>query len=162
MASLTKVLQELKAQRVQSVDIDADVPLGDSEHGRERRYIRTTGSQWRTRRSDMQSWKKRPNSRPSSNKSDSRSATTLGVLVPTPDERRRKSDGAVHLSSHLSPEQMDKEVLYQGMLYKTTRAKITSDLRRAQSEHRQWRRFQLTEHSLEYSQLLQRVCHANS
>ena len=50
------------------------------------------------------------------------------------------------------------EILNYGMLYKTSRGKITSDLTRGQHEHRQYRRFQLTEHSLEYSQLLQRVC----
>ena len=49
------------------------------------------------------------------------------------------------------------EILNHGMLYKTSRGKITSDLTRGQHEHRQYRRFQLTEHSLEYSQLLQRV-----
>ena len=48
----------------------------------------------------------------------------------------------------------------QGMLYKTSRGKITSDLTRGQNEHRQQRRFQLTEHSLEYSQLFQRVWYA--
>lgn len=47
--------------------------------------------------------------------------------------------------------------LCSGMLYKTSRGKITSNLTRGQHEHRQQRRFQLTEHSLEYSQLLQRV-----
>ena len=49
------------------------------------------------------------------------------------------------------------EILNHGMLYKISRGKITSDLTRGQHEHRQYRRFQLTEHSLEYSQLLQRV-----
>ena len=47
--------------------------------------------------------------------------------------------------------------IYSGKLYKTSRDKITSNLTRGQHEHRQHRRFQLTEHSLEYSQLLQRV-----
>ena len=50
-----------------------------------------------------------------------------------------------------------EEILCSGKLYKTSRGKISSDLRRGQHEHRQYRRFQLTEHSLEYSQLLQRV-----
>ena len=49
------------------------------------------------------------------------------------------------------------EFLHQGWLYKTSRG-ITSHLTRGQHDHRQNRRFQLTEHSLEYSQLLQRVC----
>ena len=49
------------------------------------------------------------------------------------------------------------EILNYGMLYKTSRGKITSDLKRGHHEHRQYRRFQLTEHSLEYSQLLQTV-----
>ena len=52
----------------------------------------------------------------------------------------------------------EKEKVYEGMLHKTSRGKITSKLIRGQHEHRQYRRFQLTEHSLEYSQLLQRVC----
>ena len=50
-----------------------------------------------------------------------------------------------------------EKILNGGLLYKTTRGKITSDLTRGQHEHRQRRRFQLTEYSLEYSQLLQRV-----
>ena len=49
-----------------------------------------------------------------------------------------------------------EEEKIQGMLYKTSRG-ITSSLKRGQNEHRQQRRFQLTEHSLEYSQLLQTV-----
>ena len=53
-----------------------------------------------------------------------------------------------------------EKILNEGLLYKTSRGKITSDLTRGQHEHRQHRRFQLTEHSLEYSQLLQRVSHA--
>ena len=52
----------------------------------------------------------------------------------------------------------EKERVHEGMLHKTSRGKITSKLIRDQHEHRQHRRFQLTEHSLEYSQLLQRVC----
>ena len=52
----------------------------------------------------------------------------------------------------------DKQKIREGMLYKTSRGKVTSNLIRGQHEHRQHRRFQLTEHSLEYSQLLQRVC----
>ena len=52
----------------------------------------------------------------------------------------------------------EKEKVHEGMLHKTSRGKITSKLIRGQHEHRQHRRFQLTEHSLEYSQLLQRVC----
>lgn len=55
------------------------------------------------------------------------------------------------------PENTEKN-LCSGMLYKTSRGKITSDLTRCQHEHRQHRRFKLTEHSLEYSHLLQRVC----
>ena len=51
----------------------------------------------------------------------------------------------------------EKQKIREGMLYKTSRGKITSNLIRGQHEHRQHRRFQLTEHSLEYSQLLQRV-----
>ena len=50
-----------------------------------------------------------------------------------------------------------EKILNEGLLYKTSRGKVTSDLTRGQHEHRQHRRFQLTEHSLEYSQLLQRV-----
>lgn len=50
-----------------------------------------------------------------------------------------------------------EKILNYGMLYKTSRRKITSDLTRGQHEHRQYRRFQLTERSLEYSQLLQSV-----
>ena len=44
-----------------------------------------------------------------------------------------------------------------GQLYKTSRGKITTNVTRGQHEHRQLRSFQLTEHSLEYSQRLQRV-----
>ena len=153
-------LQEINLLRVQSEDIDLDERRArDSERGREKRYIRTTGSQWRNRRSEIQSWKKRSSSRSSSRRSSrpkpagsddaaSKSAT-LDSLGTALDKRRRKSEG----------EGLEQEVVYEGMLHKTTRTKITSNLRRTQNEHRQYRRFQLTEHSLEYSQLLQRVCH---
>ena len=56
-----------------------------------------------------------------------------------------------------SEEQPD-EVKHEGKLYKTSRGKITPNLKRDQHEHRQYRNFQLTGHSLEYSQTLQRVC----
>ena len=49
------------------------------------------------------------------------------------------------------------ESLRHGWLYKTSRGNITSNLIRDHHEHRQHRRFQLTEYSLEYSQLLQKV-----
>ena len=48
--------------------------------------------------------------------------------------------------------------ILHGQLYKTSRGKITSNVTRGQHEPRQRRLFQLTEHSLEYSQTLQRVC----
>ena len=153
-------LQEINLLRIQSEDIDLDETRArGSERGREKRYIRTTGSQWRNRRSEIQSWKKRSSSRSSSRRSSrpkpagsdnaaSKSAT-LDSLGTALDKRRRKSESEV----------LEQEVVYEGMLHKTTRTKITSNLRRTQNEHRQYRRFQLTEHSLEYSQLLQRVCH---
>ena len=52
---------------------------------------------------------------------------------------------------------MPSSILNYGMLYKTSRGRITSEVTRGQHEHRQHRRFQLTEQFLEYSQLLQRV-----
>ena len=154
---MARFLQELKALRVpESVDFDTDVPRGDSERGREKRYIRTTGSQWRNRRSEIQSWKRRSGSRSSSKHhgtSEDRSKfATMGSLGSGLDRGRRRSEG-----SALEP--AEREIVRQGMLHKTTRTKITPELRRGQHEHRQYRRFQLTEHSLEYSQLLQRVCH---
>ena len=51
----------------------------------------------------------------------------------------------------------NRQIIREGMLYKTSREKITSNLIRDQFEHRQNRRFQLTEHSLDYTHLLQRV-----
>lgn len=152
-------LQEINLLRVQSEDnwLD-DTPDRGSERGREKRYVRTTGTQWRNRRSEIQSWKKR--SSRSSSRSSSRhkpagsddaasKSATLDSLGTALDKRRRKSEG----------EGLEQTIVYEGMLHKTTRTKITSNLRRTQNEHRQYRRFQLTEHSLEYSQLLQRVCH---
>ena len=56
-----------------------------------------------------------------------------------------------------SQDVMPSSILNYGMLYKTSRGRITSELTRGQHEHRQHRRFQLTEHFLEYNQLLQRV-----
>jgi len=53
--------------------------------------------------------------------------------------------------------QRQDEDLWSGWLYKTTRPKWTNRLDRAPHEPRQHRRFRLTEHSLEYSHLLQRV-----
>ena len=148
------VLQEIKASRVESVDFNSDVP---SKHSREKRYVRTTGSQWRNRRSEIQSWKRRSGSSRSSSRQrrirtedDHNTFATMGSLGS--NRPRRKSEGS-------AIESADKEIVHDGWLHKTTRTKITLDLRKGQHEHRQHRRFQLTEHSLEYSQLLQKVCH---
>ena len=148
---MARFIQELKLLRVHSIDFDADVPRDvGSEHGREKRYIRTTGSQWRKRRSGRQSWK-RPGSLSSKTDQGTGADRNKSATLDSFDRGRRKSEG--------SPlEQANREVVRQGMLHKTTRSKITSELRRGQHEHRQHRRFQLTEHSLEYSQVLQRVC----
>ena len=62
------------------------------------------------------------------------------------------------MNPRIRPRANDTEKVHEGMLHKTSRGKITSNVIRGQHEHRQHRRFQLTEHSLEYSQLLQRVC----
>lgn len=51
----------------------------------------------------------------------------------------------------------DSEVVLSGWLYKTSRPKWTDGMTRTPHEHRQHRRFKLTEHSLEYNHLLQRV-----
>ena len=150
---MAKFLQELMAHRVNSIDFDADVPRdGGNEHGREKRYIRTTGNQWRRRRSEIKSWKRSGSgSRSSKTHQGTGADHSKSATLDTFNRGRRKSEG--------SPlEQADKEIVRQGMLHKITRTKITSELRRSQHEHRQHRRFQLTEHSLEYSQLLQRVC----
>ncbi|XP_065898553.1 1-phosphatidylinositol 4,5-bisphosphate phosphodiesterase delta-4-like [Dysidea avara] len=48
-------------------------------------------------------------------------------------------------------------VLMSGWLYRTSRPKWSNDITRTSHEHRQHRKFKLTEHSLEYSHLLQRV-----
>ena len=68
---------------------------------------------------------------------------------------------SVSCSTDLGTEERQLQVeknLNHGMLYKTSRVKITSELTRGQHEHRQYRRFQLTEHSLEYShELFQKV-----
>ena len=85
------------------------------------------------RQANVQSWKKRP------------SSTVCDSQHDLERIRLNSRDGTT-------------EVRNNGMLYKTSRGKITSELTRGQHEHRQYRRFQLTEHSLEYSQLLQRVC----
>ena len=48
-------------------------------------------------------------------------------------------------------------ILNHGMLYETSRDRITSDLTRGQHELRQHRSFRHTEHFLEYNQLFQSV-----
>ena len=73
------------------------------------------------------------------------------------DTKSRKSSSALNFGAAMT---LMSENLNHGWLYKTSRGKITSDLTRSQHENRQYRRFQLTEHSLEYSQLLQRVCYS--
>jgi len=50
------------------------------------------------------------------------------------------------------------EALLSGWLHKTSRPKWTDKMTRAPHEHRQHRKFKLTEHSLEHSHLLQKVC----
>ena len=62
------------------------------------------------------------------------------------------------MNPRIRPRANDTEKVYEGLLHKTSRGKITSNVIRGQHEHRHHRRFQLTEHSLEYSLLLQRVC----
>ena len=97
----------------------------------------------------------------------SRSHTHTGQSF---DDRSEAVDGALDDSNkfktlpwNMKPREharknMDQpKILHQGWLYKTSR-RITLHMARGQHDHRQYRRFQLTEHSLEYSQLLQRVC----
>lgn len=166
------LMKELIANRVNSVDLDGDIEIrkkaGGSARERERRFRRTDEGQWNRRRSQIQSWKttrsstrSRSSHRGSSNKHgsahrvDSKKANTL----ESPRRGRRKSDGDVlnvELPEPLRPE-LSHEILHHGMLYKTTRPKTTRTTR-AHSEHKQLRRFQLTEHALEYTQLLQKVC----
>ena len=76
-----------------------------------------------------------------------------GDINSTINSRSRSMRASVNTEDQPEVEKF----LNEGLLYKTSRGKITSDLTRGQHEHRQHRRFQLTEHSLEYSQLLQRV-----
>lgn len=155
------LLQEIRANRVESIDFDADVSQrGSSEHGRENRYHRyhrTTGSQWRNRRSVIKSWKTRQSSSRSSSSSKRASDRTHDKSLTLGTGLRRASEGLPPRPGSELP--LGREVVFHGMLYKTTRTKVTLEIRRSQNEHRQWRRFQLTEHALEYSQLLQRVCH---
>ena len=54
--------------------------------------------------------------------------------------------------------QKNSSVMLSGWLYKTSRPKYTIGFTRMPHEHRQHRKFKLTEHSLEYNHLLQRVC----
>lgn len=148
---MARFIRELEALRVHSINFDPDVPRGGgSEHGREKRFIRTTGNQWRNRRSEIQSWKRRSSGSRSSKTHQGTGADHKSATLDSFDRGRRRSEGS-------GLEQVDREIVRHGMLYKTTRSKITSELTRGQHEHRQHRRFQLTEHSLEYSQLLQRV-----
>ena len=60
-------------------------------------------------------------------------------------------------NSQVKTRTIPSNILNHGMLYETSRDRITSDLTRDQHEHRQHRSFRLTEHFLEYSQLLQSV-----
>lgn len=80
-----------------------------------------------------------------------------------PNRSRITRSASLRLEPGLEPEQSSKvknnqDMIHYGMLYKTSRGKITSNPVRGQHEHKQYRRFQLTERSLEYSQLIQRVC----
>jgi len=164
-----RLMREIKANRVDSIDFDHDIDLlGGSAHGREKRYRRTTEGQWSRRRSQIQSWKTTRSSTRESTRSqqystrrgsryhtvDKNKASTLES--GSPRRPRRKSEGDVIDDVPLHAAERVHEILHQGALHKTTRAK-TSRTSRAQSEHRQYRRFQLTEHALEYTQLLQRV-----
>jgi len=161
-------MTEIKANRVDSIDFDHDVDIlkhiGGSARGREKRYRRTAEGQWSRRRSQIQSWKTSTRSQPSQYDSrhgsghhtvDKNRARTLES--DSPRRARRKSEGDVIDDVPLrAAERVNHEILHQGMLHKTSRAK-TATTSRKQSEHRQYRRFQLTEHALEYTQLLQRV-----
>ena len=160
------LMREIKANRVDSTDFDHDVDLlkntSGSARGREKRYKRTNEGQWSRRRSQIQSWKTtRPSTRsqPSygsrhGSTGDKNKASTLES--GSPRRGRRKSDSDVIDDVPQRAADLSHEILHQGMLYKTTRPKTTRTTRE-QSEHRQYRRFQLTEHAIEYAQLLQKV-----
>ena len=60
-------------------------------------------------------------------------------------------------SSDSGQSKVGTKVLMSGWLHKTTRLK-TSKTRGSTRGHRQHRKFKLTAHSLEYSNLLQKVC----
>jgi len=73
--------------------------------------------------------------------------------------------GAVNLTTSGSSgnlHQQQDEAVLSGWLHKTNRPKWTDRMTREPHEHRQHRRFKLTEHSLEHSHLLQRVCQTGS
>ena len=65
-------------------------------------------------------------------------------------------------SLQLPATQKNSSVMLSGWLYKTSRPKCTVGFTRMSHEHRQHRKFRLTEYSLEYNHLLQRVCRSVS
>jgi len=81
------------------------------------------------------------------------------LTLPARDDSwdsRSATDGTDLAQSHREKAQKDNVVL-SGWLHKTSRPKWTDGMARMPHEHRQHRRFKLTEHSLEYNHLLQRV-----
>jgi len=80
---------------------------------------------------------------------------TLEASQRSNDERTL---GAMSLTAGGNLHQQQDEAVLSGWLHKTNRPKWTNIMTREPHEHRQRRRFKLTEHSLEHSHLLQRVC----
>jgi len=83
---------------------------------------------------------------------------TLEASQRSNDERL----GAMSLTASGNLHQQQDEAVLSGWLHKTNRPKWTNRMTREPHEPRQRRRFKLTEHSLEHSHLLQRVCQTGS
>jgi len=136
-------LKEIEKSRVVSQDSYDSFSTSEQSQGTGVKY-ETDIAPWRHKQS-LPSWNKR-----------SRAGTHEDGGEPQ-DLEESKVSRRLRRSFETSTQPTTDTPIYSGMLYKTSRGKITSDLTRGQHEHSQLRRFHLTEHFLEYSHLLQSV-----
>ena len=150
------LVKQIKTSRVDGQQIEPDDSASTSA-STNARTVRDSTAFRRHSFSRLVSLKKRLN------RTQERAEFTLPV--PTRDanswDSRSATDGTDLASSQgwdeAQKDNQDSDVVLSGWLYKTSRTKWTDGMTRTPHEHRQHRRFKLTEHSLEYNHLLQRV-----
>ena len=160
-------LAEIKRSRVKSFDSDfqdnydfhGSAPKWSSRGGKRPAAITDTRGYKRSRAHTVRSFDHEQSEGKNDNEHKLDENDAKFNTLPACRRNMRSRPRGKDLGKIMEEQPEVDEFLRYGWLYKTSRGKITSNLIRDHHEHRQHRRFQLTEHSLEYSQLLQKVYH---